>query len=104
MPPKPTPRRKSGPRLPKSEPIPLHTRNLAKAINTEVVVYLMNNGVPFRGVLLEYDKETVVIYPETTLPRDKIIAFYQAKNAPIKKVSGSSVHRHGDYGLRSNKT
>lgn len=86
MPQKRTPRRKSGPRLPKSEPIPLHTKNLAKALNSVVVVYVVGNGVPLRGELRDYDKETIVIFPETTIPRDKIVAFYQAKNAPAKTI------------------
>jgi hypothetical protein len=86
MPQKRTPRRKSGPRLPKSEPIPLHTKNLAKALNSVVVVYVVGNGVPLRGELRDYDKETIVIFPETTIPRDKIVAFYQAKNAPSKAI------------------
>jgi small nuclear ribonucleoprotein (snRNP)-like protein len=86
MPQKRTPRRKSGPRLPKSEPIPLHTKNLEKALNSMVVVYVVNNGTPLRGLLREYDKETIVISPETTIHREKIVAFYQAKNAPTKAI------------------
>lgn len=91
MPPKRTQRRKSGPRLPKSEPIPLHTKNLEKALNSMVVVYLVNNGTPFRGMLREYDKETIVISPETTLLRKQIVGFYQAKNAPSKEVPRPAV-------------
>ena len=91
MPPKRTQRRKSGPRLPKSEPIPLHTKNLEKALNSMVVVYVVNNGTPFRGILREYDKEAIMISPETTLLRSKIVAFYEAKNAPNKEVPRPAV-------------
>lgn len=94
MPPKRTPKRRSELRLPKSKPIPLHTRNLEKALNTMVVIYLVNNGTPLRGKLLEFDKETIVITPETTIHREKIVAFYQAQNAPAKEVPRPAVRGH----------
>jgi small nuclear ribonucleoprotein (snRNP)-like protein len=91
MPPKRIQRRKSEQPSPRSEPIPLHTKNLEKALNSTVVVYVVNNGTPFRGILREYDKEAIMISPETTLLRSKIVAFYEAKNAPHKTSAGPTV-------------
>lgn len=88
MPQKRTPRKKSALPSQRYKPIPLHTQNLEKALGTHVVVYMVNNGTPFRGLLREVDEETIVISPETTLLRTKIVAFYQAKNAPAKKIPG----------------
>ena len=62
----------------------LHTKYLEEAQGTEVVLYLVNNGVPLKGVLLEFDDETVVISPHTNILRKTIVAFYQAKDAPKK--------------------
>jgi sRNA-binding regulator protein Hfq len=53
----------------------------------EVVLYLVNNGVPLKGILLEFDDETVVLSPHTTVLRKTIVAFYQAKDAPPKKTT-----------------
>jgi hypothetical protein len=78
MPQKPTPRRRSGPRSPKSKPI--SDELLEAALNVMVVVDTSKKT--YTGRLVRYDEGSIVLSPKTCITRDEIIAFLEARNAP----------------------
>jgi hypothetical protein len=94
MPPKRTPKRKSVPRSPKRKPIT--DELLESALNVLLVVDTQKKT--YTGRLIRYDDEAIVLAPKTCIPRAKILAFLEARNAPAKEVSRPAVRGHGDDG------
>lgn len=88
MPPKPTRRKKSGPRLPKFKPI--QDDVLDEWTDTLVKVFTVTGGC-LTGRLIKYDHKSLIISPKTCVQRKHIVSLYQAKNAPAKAVPGPPV-------------
>lgn len=88
MPQKPTRKKKSEQSLPKSKP--LTARFLDNCLNEEVKIFTQTGGC-MTGRLIEFDNESLLISPETLIPRQKVVSMYKAKNAPTKTVTGPAV-------------
>lgn len=88
MPQKPTRRKRSEPRLPKSKPI--DDTLLDEWKNTLVKIFTVSGGC-LTGRLVRYDEKSLVISPKTCVQREHIVSMYDAKNAPDKAPAGPAV-------------